>query len=350
MKFQTGILTALAAGAGYVALGRLRRIRPIGLGGKIVFITGGSRGLGLAMAREFGAYGATVAFCARNRAELERAKADLYARGINSHTFVCDITSDSQVNLMIDAVTDTLGPIDILVNNAGNIRVGPFSDMTLKDFDEAMQVMFWGTLHTTLAVLPSMRSRKQGSIVNITSIGGKVSVPHLLPYSCAKFATVALSEGLRAELAPAGIRVTTIAPGLMRTGSHLHAEFKGKQANEYAWFAAGAATPVVSIEAKRAARSIVRATVRGESEKILSIPADLLARIHGLFPGVTSGLFTVANFMLPGDGGSRHALPGHEIEAKFKSRIWRALTKVGRTAAESLNEIPGGQASARSSL
>ena len=133
------------------------------------------------------------------------------------------------------------------MNNAGIIKVGPFVDMNRGDFEEAMKVIFWGTLHATLAVIPAMRVRKQGSIVNITSIGGKVSVPHLLPYSCAKFATVAFSEGLRNELAPAGIRVTTIAPGLLRTGSHLNAEFKGNQAAEYAWFAAGAATPFVSI-------------------------------------------------------------------------------------------------------
>jgi short-subunit dehydrogenase len=105
-----------------------------------------------------------------------------------------------------------VGLIDVLVNNAGLIRVGPFAAMTLDDFQQTMDVMFWGPLHTTLAVLPSMRERKQGSIVNIVSIGGKVGVPHLLPYSCAKFALVALSEGLRAELAPDGIRVTTIVP------------------------------------------------------------------------------------------------------------------------------------------
>ena len=133
---------------------------------------------------------------------------------------------------MVAEAAELLGPIDVLVNNAGIITVGPFLEMDVEDFDQAMKVMFWGPLYTTLAVLPAMRARKQGSIVNITSIGGKVSVPHLLPYCCAKFAAVALSEGLRTELMPDGIRVTTIAPGLLRTGSHLNARFKGKQADE----------------------------------------------------------------------------------------------------------------------
>ncbi|HVV47434.1 MAG TPA: SDR family oxidoreductase, partial [Bryobacteraceae bacterium] len=191
--------------------------------GKIVLITGGSRGLGLAMAREFGSHGATVAICARDEAELKAAQADLARRGVRAHAFPCDISNRDQVFRMIAEATGQLGRIDILVNNAGILKVGPFSQMDVADFEDAMKVMFWGPLYATLAVLPAMRARGEGGIVNITSIGGKVSMPHLLPYSCAKFAAVALSEGLRAELAPSGIRVTTIAPGLLRTGSHLRA-------------------------------------------------------------------------------------------------------------------------------
>jgi NAD(P)-dependent dehydrogenase (short-subunit alcohol dehydrogenase family) len=260
---------------------------------------------------------------------------------VRSHTFICNITDREQVLAMTGEATGQLGPIDILVNNAGIIKVGPVAEMKIEDFQEAMNVMFWGTLHTTLAILPAMRTRKQGSIVNITSIGGKVSVPHLLPYSCAKFAAVALSEGLRTELAPEGIRVTTIVPGLLRTGSHLNAEFKGKQADEYSWFAAGAATPLVSIGAERAARSVVRATIRGESEKILSAPADAAARFHGLLPGMTADLLGIVNRMLPLErGGSSHARPGHDIENRFNSRLWKVITLLGQKAAESLNETP----------
>ena len=124
---------------------------------------------------------------------------------------------------MIDAVSRHYGHIDILVNNAGEIMVSPFENLTTADFERAMAVMFWGTLYTTLAVLPSMKARGQGRIVNVTSIGGKVSVPHLLSYSCAKAAAVAFSNGLRNEVRQFGIDVTTIIPGLMRTGSHVNA-------------------------------------------------------------------------------------------------------------------------------
>jgi NAD(P)-dependent dehydrogenase (short-subunit alcohol dehydrogenase family) len=326
-------------GAGYLAWNHLRR-PSLNLHGRIVLITGGSRGLGLQLAREFGGQGATVAICARDEAELQLAEADLSRRGIPAHTVVCDVADREQVQSMVDQVRRTAGPIDILVNNAGLIQVGPFSAMTVEDFERAMNVMFWGAVYNTLAVLPSMLERRQGQIVNVTSIGGKLSVPHLLPYCCAKFALSALSEGLRVELASNGIRVTTVVPGLMRTGSHLKAEFKGKHRREYAWFAASAATEFVSIGAERAARSIVKATLRGQSEKILSLPADLLARVHHLLPEMTLSILSAVNRVLPAAGPSslNYIKTGENVEKAMNSRLWQFLTRPGQTAAASLNE------------
>lgn len=342
MKLKTGIVGVLAASAGWVAWDRLRRRSWMDLRGKVVLITGASRGLGLQTAREFGSRGAIIGICARDEAELNRAANDLHLRGIQAHAFVCDITDREQVQSMIQQVNDQLGSIDILVNNAGIIKVGPISEMSIADFEQAMNVMFWGAVNTTLAVLPVMRQRRSGRIVNITSIGGKVSIPHLLPYCCAKFALVAFSEGLRTELAPAGIQVCTIVPGLMRTGSHLQAEFKGKQKEEYGWFTAGAATALVSIGAERAARSIVNATIRGTGEKILSVPADILARIHGISPGLIGDVLSVTNRLLPAakPGSSHGERPGSAIEPEFTSALWKLATRPGKKAAEALNELP----------
>ena len=128
-----------------------------------------------------------------------------------------------------------------------------------------MGVMFWGTLYPVLAVLPQMRARRRGRIVNVTSVGGKVAVPHLLPYAAAKFAATGLSQGLRAELARDGITVTTVAPGLMRTGSFLNAYFKGQAVREFAPFAVLSTLPFFSIDARRAARQVVGAAKRSAS-------------------------------------------------------------------------------------
>lgn len=105
------------------------------------------------------------------------------------------------------AVEKALGPVDVLVNNAGTILVGPLEHMTLEDFEEVMRVNFWGAVHATLAVLPGMRRRGEGRVVNIAPVGGKVAFPHLLPYTASKFALVEFSEGLRAELCKNGIWV-----------------------------------------------------------------------------------------------------------------------------------------------
>lgn len=341
MTRKAAMLTAAGAAGGMGAWLLLRRPEELSLQGKSVLITGGSRGLGLQLAREFASQGCRIAICARDADELDRARQDLEALGADVRIIRCDVTDEQQVNDMIREVTAAFGQIDILVNNAGVIQVGPIHSMTPADFEHAMAVMFWGALYPTLAVLPQMRLRRGGRIVNITSIGGKISVPHLVPYSCAKFAAVALSEGLRAELAPEGIKVVTIVPGLMRTGSHLQALFKGRQEKEFAWFSLGAATPLASISAERAARSIVKAARRGDSQKILSLPADLMARLHGALPEITQPLLEFVNkVFLPSATGPSDLIPGHQAQRQLGSIIHRALTVLGRRAAARMNEIP----------
>jgi short-subunit dehydrogenase len=337
MEWKTGAIAAAALGIGAAAWTIARNRGGMALRGKTVLVTGGSRGLGLQLAREFGAEGSRLVICARDPEELERARRDLVGRGIDVRVITCDITDREQVAGMAREA----GAVDVLVNNAGMIAVGPIETMTIEDFEHAMDVMFWGALHVTLAVLPSMRSRREGRIVNITSVGGKVSVPHLIPYSCAKFALVALSEGLRAELSSSGIKVVTIVPGLMRTGSHLNAKFKGQHAREFGWFSLGAATPFISISAERAARSIVRSTKRGDAESILSVPANLAARFNGAFPELIAPLMAIANQFLPSAPDAETKLePGHEAQRRMNSRLFESATQMGRSAAERLNELP----------
>ena len=245
----------LAVGGLGLLVGRALRARMkmADLTGQVALVTGGSRGLGLLLAQEFACAGCKIAICARDTEELARASDALREDGATVLSVTCDVSDEAQVAAMIAQVTAHYGQVDILVNNAGQIAVGPVQEMTARDFGEMMNVIFWGTLHPTLAVLPQMRARRSGRIVNITSIGGKVSVPHLLPYSAAKFATVGLSEGLRSELARDGITVTTIAPGEMRTGSYINATFKGEQEREFAWFALGDNLPFSSMDAEHAA-------------------------------------------------------------------------------------------------
>jgi NAD(P)-dependent dehydrogenase (short-subunit alcohol dehydrogenase family) len=305
---------------------------------KVVLVTGGSRGLGLVMAREFATHGARVAICARDEGDLAHVREEFAARGDHFFSYQCDVSDRTQVQAMLSAVETALGPVDVLVNNAGTIMVGPLEHMKLEDFEEAMRINFWGSVYTTLAVLPGMKRRREGRIVNITSIGGKVAFPHLLPYTASKFALVGFSEGLRAELAKDGIWVTTVVPTLMRTGSPRNVDVKGNYQAEYAWFTISDSLPGASIRAERAARQIVRACQNGESEVILGLPAKLAVIANGIAPGLLSDVLAAGNqWLLPSATGEETpARKGHESE----SSVTRSgLTSLTRAAERANNEI-----------
>lgn len=335
---QGNLLKVLAvAGAAVLARSVYRQINAYSFDGKSVLITGGSRGLGLVMARQFAREGAHLTICARDELELGRARDDLRKLGTEVFTVQCDVTDNDEVQQMIRAVTDRFGRIDVLINNAGIIQVGPLEVMTFDDFQQAMNSHFWGPLQTILAVLPGMRQRGEGRIVNISSIGGKIAVPHLVPYSASKFALVGLSEGLRSELRKDGILVTTVCPGLMRTGSPRNAEFKGRHREEYAWFSISDALPLTSISAERAARQIVSACRHGDAELVISLPAKLAVLFHGIFPGLTSDLLGVVNELLPKPGGIGVLKARGKESMSSWSPSW--LTLLNERAAVANNEI-----------
>jgi NAD(P)-dependent dehydrogenase (short-subunit alcohol dehydrogenase family) len=309
--------------------------------GRSVLVTGGSRGLGLELARELIAEGARVAICARDAEELERARQDLAVRGGRVLAIQCDVTDRDAVNGMVARVVAELGGLDVLVNNAGTIVVGPLEVLAHEDFEDAMRTNFWGPLHTILAVLPEMRRHRSGRIVNIASIGGKLAVPHLAPYSASKFALVGLSEGLRAELIGAGIVVTTVCPGLMRTGSPRNATFKGHHRAEYAWFSISDALPGASMDATRAARQILAACKRGDAEIVLSLPARLASVAHALFPRLIAGLLSLVNRLLPGPGGiGTRGARGADSESAISPSV---LTALGDRAAARNNQLGPGE-------
>lgn len=329
-------LTALGAGT-YVLKSAFSRLFEYDLKNKTVLITGGSRGLGLVMAREFAREGSRLVLCARDEQELDRARLDLENRGENVMVVRCDIRNQQDVNAMIGAVNDRFGGVDVLVNNAGVIQVGPIEVMTTEDFELAMQAHFWGPLNTIMAVLPSMRQRKSGRIVNISSIGGKVSVPHLVPYSASKFALVGLSKGLRAELMKDGIKVTTVCPGLMRTGSPRNADFKGQHRFEYAWFSISDALPLLTVSAEHAARQVVRACRQGQAELVISVPAKIAVLFDALFPEVMSQMLALGNQLLPEAGGvGTERKKGRESMSAW-SPSW--LTTLNEKAAVRNNEL-----------
>src|SRR2546425_3386928 len=338
---QKGAVALTALGVGVMLLARAwRHRRAYDFAGRVGVITGGSRGRGLIMARELAKEGAKLVLVARHEDELERAADDLRSRQPSAEvlTIVADVRRRHDAEQSVAQAIERFGRVDVLVNNAGIIQVGPLDHMKLSDYEDAMNTHFWGPLYMVLAAGPHMRRRGEGRIVNISSIGGKISVPHLVPYCASKFALTGLSDGLRAELIREGIVVTTVCPGLMRTGSAVNAMFKGKRPQEYAWFAISDSLPLASIDADRAARQIIAACRRGDAELIITLQAKLAVLAHDLAPELFADAMALMNRILPSpttpDG--YQARPGRESESRWAPS---PLTAPTYEAAHDNNEL-----------
>lgn len=317
--------------AGWAARKYIRQRSGDDLYDRVVLITGSSRGLGLATAHEFAREGCRVVLTARNAEQLEIARREVSQYGTDVIAIPCDIQDRDQVKDLVRQATEHFGRIDILVNNAGTIIMGPLEVQNEDDFRTAMETMFWGPYYTTMAVLPQMMARNEGRIMNVSSIGGVIGAPHLLSYSAAKFAVAGFSEGLHAELRRHGIKVTTVIPGFMRTGSHRNAIFKGKHREEYRLFSLGASLPLLSTTAESAARQIVDAARHGDAALLITPYVRIAMMANAISPGLTSFIAgTAARFMPTAGGIGEEGRLGRESEGAVSNSF---LTALGRRAA-----------------
>jgi short-subunit dehydrogenase len=271
--------------------------------GQAILITGGSRGLGLTIARQLCQAGADIALIARHADELAQAKSELDRYGTRVIAIQCDLLESAQIQAAVQQTLEQFGKIDILINNAGIIEVGPLQHMQRRDFERSMQLHFWAPLELAWKIIPEMRRQGGGRIVNISSIGGKIAVPHMAAYTASKFALVGLSDALRTELARENIFVTTVTPGLMRTGSEGHAKFKGDHAAEFKSFSGAGKLPFASMSAERAAKKVLAACARGQPALVMPLGARALIVANALFPNLTARILKIVNDRLPAAAG-----------------------------------------------
>jgi short-subunit dehydrogenase len=331
----------LSVAAAYAAFGfgvGLARAR-LGPPSRAVLITGGSRGFGLLLAREYLRRGARVAICARDAAELERAKEQLEGRRRRTVLALpCDVREQRSVVETVAAAVQHFGALDTVVHNAGVIEVGPAEHMKVEDFEEALRVHLFGALYLVNAALPQLLAARRGRIVNVASIAGLIPFPHLLPYAASKAALVGWSEGLRAELAGSRVSVTTVCPALMRTGSPRHARFRGRHRAEYAWFSIGDSLPGLSISAARAARRVVRAAELGRARIVFPRAVNAAVALHGVAPGLTLGALGAVDRLLPRAGGiGSSSRAGADSGSAWSPSV---LTTLNERAAARNNELP----------
>ena len=185
----------------------------VDLSGKVAAITGGSRGLGEAMAVGLAEAGATLALIARDEGKLQGVKARIEAAGGKAAYFLADVTSEADVTRIAKEVEDQLGGADILINNAGTNVRKHLVDLTLPEFQSVMDSSLTSTFLVSRAFVPGMRTKKWGRIINMTSMLSHVSLPGRTPYSSAKTALLGFTRSLALELAGEGITVNGISPG-----------------------------------------------------------------------------------------------------------------------------------------
>lgn len=314
---------------------------------KVVIITGASTGLGLALARTLAREGSILAICARSEEDLELTKLEFISHGYKIYTSVCDVSIPKEVEAFIESVLARFGKVDILVNNAGVINVGAAESFDLVDYHTAMDIMYWGIVHTTQAILPYFKARNQGQIVNITSIGGVVAIPQLNPYVAAKFAATGYSLGLAAELRKDKITVTTVVPGLMRTGSFINALFQKGNKKEFKLFAAMSTAPLITISADKAVRDIVSAIRHKKIFTVLGLPARVIRELQHFFPEAMVKIFGFLNRFVPAREGSTSFEPGENILQRYPSAevsVFRGAGKVLRKNYQHADESPPGTA------
>lgn len=307
-----------------------------------VVITGGSRGLGLALARELIREGARVGLIARDPEELERARQILLFEFPKGEVLIqaCDVTKEDQMGRALLATYTRWGSIDMLVNNAGSILVGPFDSLQRQDFEAQMELHLYAVISAVRAVLPHFRQRRTGRIVNICSMGGKVAVPHMLPYDTSKFALAGFSQGLTAELEREGISVTTVYPTLMRTGSPIQAVFKGDHEKEFAWFASGDYFPGVSMSAHVAAKRILQAARDRRTELIPTGLGKVRLGAAVVFPELMAWSMAVMNRLMP-RGRSMRYQTGASSRKQFDQSHWNKFLRNRATMVEKqMNQEP----------
>ena len=286
----------------------------------VAVVTGASRGLGFLIARELARQGHDLVICARSADGLRAAERELAGIRVQVAAVAADVGVPGEAHAVVAEAERRFGRLDVLVLNAGVIQVGPAATMSTAEYAAAMDVMFWGAVHVSTAAMPLLR-RSRGRVLAVTSVGGKLPAPHLLPYTAAKHAAVGFAEGLRVEVVREGVSVTVGVPGLMRTGSPRNALFSGDGPRESRWFTAAANLPVVSMDAERAARRLVRATLRRRPEIILTPLAKLGVRAHALAPCTSMRVVSVVNRLLPdGDGGDR-TVPGHRLRDRLRPPV-----------------------------
>jgi dehydrogenase/reductase SDR family member 7B len=245
---------------------------------KVVIITGGSSGIGKAMAEVFGKNGSKILITGRNSSDLNQAVADLKNQGIDAHGFRADVSVEEDNKKMAEEAIQRFGRIDVLINNAGITMRAVFNDVDLDVVKKVMDINFYGVLYATKYCLPEILKNK-GSVVGISSIAGYRGLPGRTGYSASKFALNGFLEVLRAEMLHKEVHVLTACPGFTSSNIRKRALSKdGSQQGE------SPRDENNMMSAEECAHRIYKATVSRKKILVLTTQGKFTVMLNKLFP------------------------------------------------------------------
>ncbi len=258
-----------------------------------VLITGASQGIGKATALLFARKGYDLVLAARQADRLAAVAQEVETLGRSALAVPTDVRDPLQVNTLAQKALEHYGSIDVLVNNAGIYISGPVEQFSLSDWHQAVDTNFWGYVHTIQALLPHFLERGTGTIVNLSSIGGKVPTPYLTPYCASKFAVTGLTESMHSELKPKGIHVCGIYPNLIKSSLMERAIFQGKD-DQDAQARRDQLNKVLSVPVVEKPEDVAQAiwdAVKHQKSEVMVGSANISQTAYRLFPGLMQWVF-----------------------------------------------------------
>ncbi|QSQ19367.1 SDR family oxidoreductase [Pyxidicoccus parkwayensis] len=246
--------------------------------GRTVLITGASAGIGRAAAKRFAAAGADVVLAARRTAELEDAAGEVTSLGVRALPVRCDVTRAEDVERLMRETEAAFGGLDVLVNNAGQGLYGPLEAISEAQLRQVFELNVFALWRVTRAALPLLRRRAGAQVMNVSSVLGHRGLPLLGGYCASKAAVNAMTDSLRAELAAEGIRVLLVSPGLTES------EFRENRLHAEGW--RQEAIPLKAMSAEEVADAMVRASLRGRRDTVLTLPGWVMVMANRWVPGL----------------------------------------------------------------
>lgn len=258
-----------------------------------VLITGASQGIGKETTLLFARNGYDIILAARQADRLEAVADEVRSLGRDALAIPTDVRDPEQVNALVQKALEHFGSIDVLINNAGVYLLGSVEDCSLSDWHNIIDTNLWGYIHTIHALLPHFLERGTGTIVNVSSIGGKVPIPYQVPYTASKYAVTGLTESLEAELQPKGIQVCGVHPNFIKTDLMERAIFRGKDeqdAQERHDLVENALKSPLLETPEKVAHAIWD-TVKHQRSNVLVGAANLSNAAYKLLPGPMQAIF-----------------------------------------------------------